>query len=111
MINDIDIMLMIIIGIPIELISNGSRNSPSPVIDINAPGNTAELKLRIITMNPIIKMGQTIELFGLNYFDELLTIQNWGNKTNTVAKVNSELSKVQQSVTNASTELRKDFNL
>ena len=42
---------------------------------------------------------------------ELLTIQNWGNKTNTVAKVNSELSKVQQSVTNASTELRKDFNL
>ena len=57
------------------------------------------------------KMKPTIELFGLNYFDELLTIQNWGNKTNTVAKVNSELSKVQQSVTNASTELRKDFNL
>ena len=52
MINDMDIMLMIIIGIPIELISNGSRNSPSPVIDINTPGNTAELKLRIITMNP-----------------------------------------------------------
>ena len=64
MIYDMDIMLMRIIGIPIELISNGSRNSPSPVIDINAPGNTAELKLRIITMNPIIKMGQTIELFG-----------------------------------------------
>ena len=57
------------------------------------------------------KMKPTIELFGLNYFDDLLTIQNWGNKTNTVAQVNSELSKVQQSVTNASTELRKDFNL
>jgi hypothetical protein len=57
------------------------------------------------------KMKPTIELFGLDYFEELLTIQNWGNKTNTIPQVNSELSQVQLAVNNASKELRKDFNL
>jgi|TARA_R110002012_G_scaffold47859_2_gene125089 hypothetical protein len=57
------------------------------------------------------KMKPTIELFGLNYFDELLVIQDWGNKINQLPHVTSELSQVKLSVQNASTELRKDFNL
>ena len=38
MINEIIIIFVTIIGIPMTLISNGSRNSPSPIAEINNPG-------------------------------------------------------------------------
>ncbi len=56
-------MLMAIIGAPIGLISNGSRNSASPETEINNPGNTAEHILSKMTMNPTEKIAQTIVLF------------------------------------------------
>ena len=52
-------------GIPIGPISPGSKNSPSPNIDKINPGKTTDTILSKITVNPMIKINQTNELFVL----------------------------------------------
>ena len=52
-------------GIPIGPISSGSKNSLSPNIDKINPGKTTDTILSKITVNPMIKINQTNELFVL----------------------------------------------
>ena len=52
-------------GIRIGQISSGSKNSLSPNIDKINPGKTTDTILSKITVNPMIKINQTNELFVL----------------------------------------------
>ena len=56
-------MFVRINGIPIGPISSGSKNSLSPNIDKINPGKTTDTILSKITVNPMIKINQTNELF------------------------------------------------
>ena len=52
-------------GIPMGPISSDSKNSLSPNIDKINPGKTTDTILSKITVNPMIKINQTNELFVL----------------------------------------------
>ena len=56
-------MFVRINGIPMGPISPGSKNSPSPNIYKINPGKTTDTILSKITVNPMIKINKTNELF------------------------------------------------
>ena len=65
-INEKTIMFIIINGIPIVPISNGSPNRFTSTIEITSPGNTIDTLLSKTTINPnekIIKLIEFLEFF------------------------------------------------
>lgn len=57
------------------------------------------------------KMKPTMELFGLESFNALLALQDWGKNTTKLEDVSVQMRQVLNSISNASEELKKDFNL
>ena len=57
------------------------------------------------------KMKPTLELFGLDAYNAIIALQDWGKNTKELEDVNLQLNQVLANVDNASIELRKDFNL
>ena len=57
------------------------------------------------------KMKPTIELFALDVFDELITVQDWGKYKESGKNVDEELQKVLKAVENATNEIKADFGL
>ena len=57
------------------------------------------------------KMKPTMELFGLESFNALLALQDWGKNKSKLEDVFLQMKQVLKSVNNASEELKKDFNL
>ncbi|WP_299128955.1 Hpt domain-containing protein [uncultured Winogradskyella sp.] len=57
------------------------------------------------------KMKPTIELFGLDIFDELIVVQDWGKFEQSDKNVDTELQKVLTAVEKATAEIKFDFNL
>ena len=57
------------------------------------------------------KMKPTIELFGLNSFNALLAIQDWGKGSKVSENIKVQLSQVVKAISKASQELKTDYNL
>ncbi len=57
------------------------------------------------------KMKPTIELFGLEYFNALLVIQDWAKGIKKQENIETQLSKVVKAISMASEELKKDYNI
>lgn len=57
------------------------------------------------------KMKPTVELFGLNSFNALLAIQDWGKGLKNQENIKVQLSQVVKAISMASKELKIDYNL
>jgi HPt (histidine-containing phosphotransfer) domain-containing protein len=57
------------------------------------------------------KMKPTIDLFELGVLDKLIIVQDWGKFEQADKDVSAELDVVLNAVTNASEEIKQDFNL
>lgn len=57
------------------------------------------------------KMKPTIDLFELGVLDKLIIVQDWGKFEQADKDITAELEVVLNAVTNASEEIKQDFNL
>lgn len=57
------------------------------------------------------KMKPTVDLFELGVLDKLIIVQDWGKFEQADKDVSAELDVVLNAVTNASEEIKQDFNL
>jgi HPt (histidine-containing phosphotransfer) domain-containing protein len=57
------------------------------------------------------KMKPTVDLFELGVLDKLIIVQDWGKFEQVDKDVSAELDVVLNAVTNASEEIKQDFNL
>ena len=57
------------------------------------------------------KMKPTIKLFGLEAYDELIEVQDWGKFRQTDKNIDAQLQKVLTAVEKATAEIKFDFNL
>ena len=57
------------------------------------------------------KMKPTIDLFELGVLDKLIIVQDWGRFEQADKDITAELEVVLNAVTNASEEIKQDFNL
>jgi HPt (histidine-containing phosphotransfer) domain-containing protein len=57
------------------------------------------------------KMKPTVDLFELGVLDKLIIVQDWGKFEQTDKDVSDELEVVLNAITNASEEIKQDFNL
>ena len=57
------------------------------------------------------KMKPTIELFGLEVYDALIVVQDWGKYEQTDKNIDTELQRVLTAVANATQEIKSDFGL
>lgn len=57
------------------------------------------------------KMKPTVDLFELGVLDKLIIVQDWGKFEQADKDISAELDVVLNAVTNASEEIKQDFNL
>ncbi|TPV34004.1 Hpt domain-containing protein [Paucihalobacter ruber] len=57
------------------------------------------------------KMKPTVDLFELGVLDKLIIVQDWGKFEQIDKDVSAELEVVLNAITNASEEIKQDFNL
>lgn len=81
------------------------------------PEDAARLKLAVAEKDYYTayqaahKMKPTIDLFELGVLDKLIIVQDWGKFEQADKDVSAELETVINAVTNASEEIKEDFNL
>lgn len=57
------------------------------------------------------KMKPTVDLFELGVLDKLIIVQDWGKFEQVDKDISGELDVVLNAITNASEEIKQDFNL